>query len=635
MEAESHHATEAGASTARDFKTTTSVQRNWHALEHMTRAAALITTLCNGEGDFVINFARMLSQSQTGGRCAGPPHDDYQLVGKKPTDCSGSTISRDEFLYRLGAQPHEVERDQDETIRRLTAEVQRLRNHYGSHGSARSGVHGGTQSSHSTSVADPSSLENGSTEPDMVASGMRPETVVQTHAQKPARTRRRINAAAMTRAKRSAVVQFRGISTPLPPRYEGPMIHNPTSPESQLSIELIDTVHFSRAADAWYRELPVRVGYDSVMDKTCRALVLAAKNIRGTPGVTTEMCYRALGVALSAIRTAVSRTNGPASDSLMVASAILVGVDIMMSSRMAPHALHLEGVATVVKHNAHTSALSHMGRQIADWMYSELVLLACVRGVACGLEDVALRHYLSVDHAIDQSKMRLQACGNRLFVGLPRLAMLLRSIREKGDASAAVGEILSSLSLATELLQLYDSNAENDLLHKVHVRKTQRPEDTAVSKYSFFFDSVELCDDAAVYWQGRLWLLRLWLRIRVIAGARSDRDMEPTVVQMKEEARRLMTNICMCCEFAMPLGPCKRRRVFAHGVITLWGALHDFGDELPATFGGLAIISDWIRYNASRGLLRDDPVTKTDMDVAADLFVGGPLKTVFTEQFRI
>ncbi len=371
------------------------------------------------------------------------------------------------------------------------------------------------------------------------------------------------------------------------------------------------------------------------MDKTFRALVLAAKNIRGTPGITTEMCFRALGVALSAIRTAVSKTNGPASDSLMVASAILVGVDIMMSSRMAPHALHLEGVATVVKHNAHTSALSHMGQRIADWMYSELALLACVRGVACGLEDVALRHYLSVEYAIDHHKMRLQACGNRLFVGLPRLAMLLRSIRDKGDGSATTEEVVSSLSLATELLQLYDTNAQNDLLHKVHVRKTQRPEGAAVSKYSFFFDSVELCDDAAVYWQGRLWLLRLWLRIRVIAGARTDRDLEPTVVQMKEEARRLVTNICMCCEFAMPLGPCKRRRVFAHGMITLWGAFHDFGDVLPPTFGGLAIASDWIRYNASRGLLRDDPVTKPDMDAAADLFVGGPLKTVFTEQFRI
>ncbi|KAK0902817.1 hypothetical protein LTR57_019517 [Friedmanniomyces endolithicus] len=562
----------------------------------------------------------MLSQNQTGGRCAGALNDDFRMVtlsrGEKLTDGIGSTISKDEFLYRLGARSNGVERDQEETIKRLTAEVQRLRNHYGSHDSATSRVDGGTQSSHSTSVAEPSSLENGSTDPDMVASGIRPEALAQKPAQKPARTRRRVNTAAMIRAKQ-------------------PDDPHPTSPESRLSIELIDTVHFSRAADAWYRELPVRVGYDSVMDKTFRALVLAAKNIRGTPGITTEMCFRALGVALSAIRTAVSKTNGPASDILMVASAILVGVDIMMSSRMAPHALHLEGVATVVKHNAHTSALSHMGQRIADWMYSELALLACVRGVACGLEDVALRHYLSVEYAIDHHKMRLQACGNRLFVGLPRLAMLLRSIRDKGDGSATTEEVVSSLSLATELLQLYDTNAQNDLLHKVHVRKTQRPEGAAVSKYSFFFDSVELYDDAAVYWQGRLWLLRLWLRIRVIAGARTDRDLEPTVVQMKEEARRLVTNICMCCEFAMPLGPCKRRRVFAHGMITLWGAFHDFGDVLPPTFGGLAIASDWIRYNASRGLLRDDPVTKPDMDAAADLFVGGPLKTVFTEQFRI
>ncbi|KAK0309848.1 hypothetical protein LTR01_004045 [Friedmanniomyces endolithicus] len=231
--------------------------------------------------------------------------------------------------------------------------------------------------------------------------------------------------------------------------------------------------------------------------------------------------------------------------------------------------------------------------------------------------------------------MRLQACGNRLFVGLPRLATLVRSIREKGDTSAAIEEVLSSLSLATELLQLYDSNAENDFLHRVHVRKTQRPEDAAVSKCSFFLDSVELYDDAAVYWQGRLWLLRIWLRIRVIAGAKSDRDMEPTVIQTKEEARRLVTNISTCCEFAMPLGPCKRRRVFAHGMSTLWGALHDFGDVLPSTFGDLAMVSDWIGHNASRGLLRDDPVTKTDMDAAADLFVGAPLKTVSTEQFRI
>ncbi|TKA38296.1 hypothetical protein B0A54_09236 [Friedmanniomyces endolithicus] len=318
-----------------------------------------------------MDFARMLTQ--TGGQHAGPPHDDYRVAtlsrGEKLTDGIGSTISRDEFLHRLGTHSHEVERDQEEIIRRLTAEVQRLRNHHGSHGNATSGVDGGTQSSRSTSMADPSSLENGSTAPDMVASEVHPENVVQVPAQEPARTRRRVNAAAMTRAKRSAVVKVFGTTTPLPPRYEGPMIHNLTSPDSLLSIELIDTVHFSRAADAWYRELPARVGCDGVMDKTFRALVLAAKNIRGTPGVTTEMCYRALGVALSAIRTAVSRTDGPASDSLMVASAILVGVDIMMSSRMAPHALHLEGVATVVKHNAHTSALSHMGRRIADWMY--------------------------------------------------------------------------------------------------------------------------------------------------------------------------------------------------------------------------------------------------------------------------
>ncbi|KAK1080219.1 hypothetical protein LTR48_007856, partial [Friedmanniomyces endolithicus] len=168
--------------------------------------------------------------------------------GEKLTDGIGSTISKDEFLYRLGAQSNGVERDQEETIKRLTAEVQRLRNHYGSHDSATSRVDGGTQSSHSTSVAEPSSLENGSTDPDTVASGIRPEALAQKPAQKPARTRRRVNTAAMIRAKH-------------------------------------------RAADAWYRELPVRVGYDSVMDKTFRALVLAAKNIRGTPGIRPRCAF--------------------------------------------------------------------------------------------------------------------------------------------------------------------------------------------------------------------------------------------------------------------------------------------------------------------------------------------------------
>jgi len=65
--------------------------------------------------------------TQTGGQHAGPPHDDDRAAnlsrGEKPTDGIGSTISRDEFLYRLGTHSHEVERDQEETIRRLTAGV--------------------------------------------------------------------------------------------------------------------------------------------------------------------------------------------------------------------------------------------------------------------------------------------------------------------------------------------------------------------------------------------------------------------------------------------------------------------------------------------------------------------------------
>ncbi len=185
-------------------------------------------------GRLVVNLARMLSQNQTGGRCAGALNDDFRMVtlsrGEKLTDGIGSTISKDEFLYRLGARSNGVERDQEETIKRLTAEVQRLRNHYGSHDSATSRVDGGTQSSHSTSVAEPSSLENGSTDPDMVASGIRPEALAQKPAQKPARTRRRVNTAAMIRAKQSAVVQVCGITAPLPRRYEGPMIHIPHPP---------------------------------------------------------------------------------------------------------------------------------------------------------------------------------------------------------------------------------------------------------------------------------------------------------------------------------------------------------------------------------------------------------------------
>jgi hypothetical protein len=209
-----------------------------------------------------------------------------------------------------------------------------------------------------------------------------------------------------------------------------------------------------------------------------------------------------------------------------------------------------------------------------------------------------------------------------MFIRLPRLIALIRRLRlQDSDLKIKWQAIHAGLACA----ELQDHEAESCLLHRVGVKPTSNPDTTRIIPTSLYFDSVMSFQMAIYYWTTRIFTNRLCLKLlEVIQLQGWALDPEDLVA----ENIRMATNILMSWEFATTaagLGMWPLRL----GFIALWSVTPYMKSvSKDVTISGLR---GWVRQTYNALHRQECRYSEADMDEAADLLVGGPLKGFLVE----
>ena len=171
-----------------------------------------------------------------------------------------------------------------------------------------------------------------------------------------------------------------------------------------------------------------------------------------------------------------------------------------------------------------------------------------------------------------------------LFILLPRLIALTRETRN-GDMTRAQ----EASELATTVLALTDQPAENQLLRRVTVKKTNHPADAYLVPFSMDFGYNGEFAAAICYWQTRILAHRLCLKLYELSiplspqPSEDHNDDDSTIRDsLSCENFRMATDIMMSWEFA-----------FASGAMSLWGLR--IGFIAPwAVASAVALQRDWV-----------------------------------------
>lgn len=420
-----------------------------------------------------------------------------------------------------------------------------------------------------------------------------------------------------------------------------PLIQNPQSNDAVIIIRAIDTLRCEKVEKEWFRHLPTHVGHTWILDLSIKALVAACAYTRGVPKLTSGDCYQALALALNAVQANMKDTHGEFNDDVLASTALLAHFEAAMMRHGVPMRLHVEGLAAIIAARPATYPVTDLAREILDFHICDSAIMACINGIPSPFESIPRAYFVSDRIRYnDSDQVQLKALGSELFIRIPRLVELVRSLRAQPQERL----LLEASSLLKSLLQLQNPQAEERVLLETRGYLPGGPESTSLFR-SLNFASVGKFEALAYYWQNRLSLLRLeqhLLHLSMLANFQAEPTnqlMVPFGPQSRpgtDEMFRLATKILMCAEYAATLPLHKHARLFTHAMVTVWGTITDVPVILDYIQDeeGIGCLSELLLRRTNFILVVKPPLTDEDMNVAANVFVGGDLKGRFVELYH-
>jgi hypothetical protein len=248
-------------------------------------------------------------------------------------------------------------------------------------------------------------------------------------------------------------------------------------------------------------------------------------------------------------------------------------------------------------------------------------VIPVARGVASSYES---RRWLGFDtrlSGVSEDVARLSNLYTHLFIRLPRLIALVRRLRQ-GSCDPKIS--YQARQVAAVCAQLQDLGAESRLLHQVAVRQTTDPRTAGITATSFHFRHrccwVEIC-----YWQTRIIANRLCLKLldlKALPSTAFDRQ------KLSAENIRMAKNLIMSWEFGSRASGLSMS-AFRLGLVALWSvtpSMRNVNKAFP-----IATLRQWVRQNYNLLHQQDYLFSEADLDEAADLLIGGPLKGILVE----
>lgn len=423
------------------------------------------------------------------------------------------------------------------------------------------------------------------------------------------------------------------------------LIHTPQSPETVIIIRALDTLRREKVEGEWFRHLPAHVGHTWALDLSIEALVAACAYARDVPNLTSGNCYQALALALRAVQANINQSHGELSDDILASTALLAPFEGVLKKHGVPTCLHVEGLAAILAARPATFPVTQLAKEIFDFYACDSAVMACIQGTPSPFESVSQGYY-SNDRigCSDSDRTQLKALGSELFVRIPRLVGLVRTLRLQASPQKQL--LWDALSLSKSLLQLHDPQAERRLLRNIKLYPSSDADVTSPLSESLDFASVDEFEALTYYWQNRLTLLRLEQRLYDLAVAgniQADNTDTPSVSFQPnfgprvDEMYRLVKSILMCVKYAGTLPLRKHDRLLSYAMVIVWGVMMDEPTFLTRAQGeeGTDPLSAFLLKSISIALSAKPHLTVQDMDMAADIFVGGQPKGRFVKVYGL
>ena len=403
------------------------------------------------------------------------------------------------------------------------------------------------------------------------------------------------------------------------------LVHKPTCPETELSHEITKVFKRSHLTTGWPSFIPSRIGHNKCMDAAAaglmKALNLSASN--QPAHLWKSQCTLNYVQAMAALRCFLNRSDPSSRDIALLSAAILTCFECILRPRGTIGLYsHTRGISAILLASSGKEELTEVSRAMLYYNWPGTFQLPLAFGVASPFEEV---RWLEVK-THRQSKYppglaKLAKIYKDLFIRLPRLVAVTRKLRDQGPDKETVRQ---ATELSTELLGFSSRIAENQLLHRVGVKKTADSGDAQVVPFSFKFRRNGEFAVAICYWQTRILVHRLCLKLKE-QGVDQHQKVERS--WLVAENTRLATNIMMSWEFAYPIR-CVGLWALRLGMVALWTVTQDV--QMWSKDVCVATLRRWIlkRYgDLHRG---DTTFNEDDMDEAADLLAGGSLRGFLT-----
>ncbi|KAH7113200.1 hypothetical protein B0J11DRAFT_541647 [Dendryphion nanum] len=322
---------------------------------------------------------------------------------------------------------------------------------------------------------------------------------------------------------------------------------------------------------------------------------------------------------------------------MLASTALLAHFEAGIRKNGIPTRLHVEGLAAILTSRPATYPVTQLAREIFDFHACDSAIMACIQGVPSPFERVARAYFANnrIGYS-DCDRAQLKALGTELFIRIPRLVGLVRSLRLQPAPENIL--LLDALRLTESLLSLRDPQAEGRLLRNIKVNTSDDTGAASPLWQNLYFVSVDDFEALAYYWQNRLSLLRLEQRLHNVQPNITD---EPEVHfrssfgSRTNEMFRLMESILLCADYAETLSLRKHGRMFARAMIVVWGVIMDIRLGLIQDGEWTSTMPEQVLRSANTALAVKPDFTIEDMDNAADIFVGGQPKGRFVELYGL
>lgn len=189
------------------------------------------------------------------------------------------------------------------------------------------------------------------------------------------------------------------------------------------------------------------------------------------------------------------------SDSTPVTNALLCLYESTVRRRIGPRISHRRGITAIAMARAISQKRSSVARPVLYGNWTQDFRTSVAEGLPSpfeGAEWITAGPAYRTDGLLP-GVVQLRNLAQRAYVRLPRLIALIRRVRETPSDLFDREVLNQATTLAIQLNDLQDTEAESQLLHRVHVYQTKDYQAGPFVPYSLCFKTMDEFNAALLY----------------------------------------------------------------------------------------------------------------------------------------